>query len=390
MRFSVEKPVFEEAIQTCARAVNAKSPLPVLSHILVEAHGNTVRLTATDLDFGIELEVAAEVLEEGSRALPARLLSDIVSRLPAAPVTVETDEARIRIRCGRSKFEVASIDGSEFPSIPVAENAAEFAFPQREFRAMVKKVGTACATSDESRAVMTGILTQVEGGTLRMVATDGRRMGLAEFTTPDDALAAALGGGREALSVIVPGKAMQEVARISADSEEPLRLLLSSNMMHCTVRNVSMHCRLLEGSFPDYKRVLPTEFQRCLRMGRDALLAGLKRMLIVAQERQSPNLIVLDLADGTLDLSANTPDLGLGAEEIPVIYEGAPLRIAFNGLYMQQVLSVLECDEVQVQLQDDTRSAVLRPWGDEGFRYVLMPVRLREAVVEEAPEGVAA
>jgi len=380
MHLSIDKNTLDEGVQTVARCVSPKSPLPILSHILAEASGETLRLTATDLDMGITLAVPCRTLYEGARALPARLLLEIVNKLPAAEVALECDEAKVKIRCARSKFEVASLPPEEFPSLPAPANAPELAFPQREFRAMVKKVATACAASDESRAVMTGILVQVEGDTLRMVATDGRRLAVAEHTLPEEVrLTQALGGGGVAKTVIVPGRAMGELARIAADSDDPLRLRLAENQLFCTARNVSLHCRLLEGHFPEFQRVMPREFQRTLRVGREALLAGLKRMLIVAQERQSPNLIVLACEEGRVEMSANTPDLGLGTEEIPVIYEGAPLRIAFNGKYMQDVLSVLDDEEVQVDLQDDTRSAVLHALGDTSFKYVLMPVRLREA-----------
>lgn len=381
MQLECEKPILEEGLQTVARAINPRSPLPILSHILMEARGDQLTLTATDLDLGVCLQIPATIAVEGSLACPAKLLLEIVSKLPGAPVTLQATEGRVQILCGRSKFEITTLPAEEFPNLPSGERYPEVALPQKEFRAMVKKVATATAASDESRAVMTGILTQLEGDQLVMVATDGRRLAFAEHRMPNALDVQA--------QVIVPGRAMQELARIAGDHEEPLHLRLADNQMFCTLRNVSMHCRLLEGHFPDYRRVMPTEFQRGCRVGREALLAGLRRMLVVAQERQSPNLIVLDLTAERLVLSANTPDLGLGQEEVPIIYEGADLRIAFNGKYMLDLLSVLDCEEIQMDLQDDTRSAVLRPHGEMDFRYVLMPVRLREALAEE-PEAVGA
>jgi len=381
MQLECEKPILEEGLQTVARAINPRSPLPILSHILMEARGDQLTLTATDLDLGVCLRIPATIAVEGALACPAKLLLEIVSKLPGAPVSLQATEGRVQILCGRSKFEITTLPAEEFPSLPSGERYPEVALPQKEFRAMVKKVGIATAATDESRAVMTGILTQLEGDQLIMVATDGRRLAFAEHRMPNALDVQA--------QVIVPGRAMQELARIAGDHEEPLQLRLADNQMFCTLRNVSMHCRLLEGHFPDYRRVMPTEFQRTCRVGREALLAGLRRMLVVAQERQSPNLIVLDLATERLLLSANTPDLGLGQEEVPIIFTGQDLRIAFNGKYMLDLLTVLDCDEMEMDLQDDTRSAVLRPQGETDFRYVLMPVRLREALAEE-PETVGA
>lgn len=389
MQIQLEKAALEEAVQTASRAISPKSPLPILSHVLLEAHGEHAKFTATNLDLGISLRIPAQVVEDGAVAVPARVFLDIVSKLAAQPVGLHAKDGRLHIHCGRSKFEIAHLPAEEFPKQPEA-GSDEVQLPQRSFRRMVRQVSTATAATDESRAVMTGILTQFEGNSVRLVATDGRRLALAEQPLPEDeTLSRALGGKASSDTVvIVPGKAMGEIARICADNDETLTLRIGESQLHCRVRDVSLHCRLLEGSFPDYNRVMPTQFSSTLRVGREALLAGLKRMLIVAQERQSPNLIVLDLREECLSLSANTPDLGLGQEEIAVIYEGRPLRIAFNGKYMLDLLSVLDAEEVQVRFQDDTRSAVLQEWGSEAFRYLLMPVRLREAVPEAEAAAV--
>lgn len=380
----VEKPALDEALQTAGRAVNPRSPLPILSHLLLRAEGNTLTVTATDLDLGVTVAIPAKVATAGSLAVPAKLLGEIVTKLPAAPVALHVDGSRLKVACGRSKFEIGTLPAEEYPSLPSGERFPEIALPQKEFRSMARRVGVATAATDESRAVMTGIRVVFSGDMLVMVATDGRRLAVCEHQLPAATqLTRALSDETGEQAVIVPGKAMAEFVRQSG--EEDLCLRLGESQLFATVRNVAMHCRLLEGNFPDYRRVLPTEFERTCRVGREALLAALKRMLVVAQERQSPNLIVLDLADEQLVMSANTPDLGLGQEELAVIYEGAPLRIAFNGRYMQDMLAVLDGEEVLLELQDDTRSAVLREYGQADFRYVLMPVRLREPVEEPVP-----
>jgi DNA polymerase-3 subunit beta len=176
----------------------------------------------------------------------------------------------------------------------------------------------------------------------------------------------------------VPGKALGELSRVINDSQDSLRLFMSQGMMHVMCGEVSLHSRLLEGTFPDYRRVLPQDFTRRVRIGKDALQSGLQRMLVVAQEKQSPNLVVFQFGEGQLNLTANTPDLGIGQEEISVVLEGDPLTIAFNGRYWIDILAVLDCEEVQLSFQDGSRSGVISPYGDEDFRYVVMPVRLRD------------
>jgi DNA polymerase-3 subunit beta len=168
------------------------------------------------------------------------------------------------------------------------------------------------------------------------------------------------------------------------DSDEVVYFSLAQGQFYCSIGNVSMHSRLLEGVFPDYRRVLPQSFQRFGRVGRESMLGAIQRMLVVAQEKQSPNLIVMDLDTDGMTLSANTPDVGVATEEVAVVYEGEPLKIAFNGKYVVDALSVLDCEEVDLDLQDDTRSGVIRPYGQQDYKYVVMPVRLREVVEEGA------
>lgn len=375
MQIVTEKQTLLEAFETVSRAISPRSPLPILSHVLLEASDTALRLTATDLDLSIHLSTPCNTVQTGSLCLPAALLKDIIGKLPSGQVGLHAEqEGRITLLAGRSKFVVTTLPAEEFPTLPQA-TGNQLDLPQKALKEAIRLVLPAVAKSDESRAVMTGAQVELDGGHLVLCATDGRRLAWAraEASTVDKQV------------VIVPGRALQELARACADTEDPIALRLEHNHLWVAVRNLSMHCRLLEGLFPDYKRVLPTEFLRFARVGREALSAGLKRVLIVAQERASPNLVCLDFDDGRLLLSTNTPDMGFATEEIPCNYEGAPLRIAFNGRYVLDGLAVLSCEEVVFDLQDDTRSAVLHE-GDPHFRYVLMPVRLREAIPEEGSQ----
>ena len=377
MEITCEKNIFAQALGTAARAINPRSPLPILSHILMQAEGGRLRLSATDLDLGVVIEIATDITESGAVACPARLLGEIVGKLPGAPIRLRSHhDGRIDLHCGRSRFEIATLPAEEFPSLPKEQDGTRVRLPQKTLKTMIRRVNLATATADESsRAVMTGVLLQLSQGDLTMVATDGRRMAYHHCNLPEQA--------QEEFQVIVPGRAMQEIMRLLNDSEEAVELTLAEGQLHCRVAEVSLHCRLLEGTFPDYRRVLPKEFQRTLRIGREAFLGALQRMLVLALEKQSPNLVVLELSEGQLVLSANTPDVGLGQEEIAVVLDGAPLKIAFNGKYIADALSILDSEEVQLDFQDDTKSAVLSTFGESNYKYVLMPVRLREAVTDE-------
>ena len=377
MEITCEKNSFSQALATAARAINSRSPLPILSHVLMKAEGGKLRLSATDLDLGVVTDFPVDITESGAVACPARLLSEIVSKLPGAPIRFRSHhDGRIDIHCGRSRFEISTLPAEEFPSMPKPAEGIQIRLPQRQLKSIIRRVVLATASVDESRAVMTGVLVKFSGTEMTMVATDGRRMACQFYACPES-----LGEG---VQVIVPGRAMQEIVRLLNDSDELVELSLAEGQLHCQVGDVSLHCRLLEGTFPDYRRVLPTSFQRSCRIGREAFLGGLQRMLVLAQEKQSPNLVVLDLSEGQLAISANTPDVGLGQEEISAVLDGEPLRIAFNGKYIADALTILEAEEVRIDFQDDSKSAVLSHYGEEGYSYVLMPVRLREAVNEES------
>ena len=375
MELECEKNLLVQALGVVSRAINPRSPLPILSHVLFEAQGEQLRCTATDLDFGVVISQPSSVLDSGSVACPARLLSEIVGKLPGAPVRLKaTSEGRLHLSCGRSKFDISTLPAEEFPGIPQAGDLPQVGVSQRLFRSAIRRVAIATASSDESKATMTGIYTHIDGSTLTLVATDGRRMAYQELAieNPD---------GLQ-VQAIVPGRAMQELSRLLGDVDEPVCFSLAQGQFYCSLNSVTMHSRLLEGVFPDYRRVLPKEFQRFARVGRESLLGALQRMLIVAQEKQSPNLIVLDFDGDVLMLSANTPDVGVAQEEVAVVYEGEPLKIAFNGKYLAEALQVLDAEEVDLDLQDDSRSSILRPFSQQDYKYVVMPVRLREVVEE--------
>lgn len=378
MHVKIEKAQLEEGLQVASRAIHGRSPLPILSHVLLKASHETLELTATDLDLGLQTRLPAEVEQPGSLTCPARLMSEIVAKLPAGPVELHlVQEGLLAIRSRRSEFHVSTLPAEEFPSLPSAEEAPSVSINQGLLKTMVRRVAVAAASQEETRAVMTGLLTILKPDSITLVGTDGRRLACMRRELPRD-------DNRDTQAVI-PARALLELVRVLSNEEEEVGLAFTPGQVFFHLPTTSMHCRLLEGTFPDFEKVIPKEFQRNCRVGRDALLEGMKRMLIVAQEKQSPHLVRLDFGSERLRISANTPDLGSGKEEIPVVLEGDELTIAFNGRYIVDGLTVLETEELEFNLQDETRSAVLRPYGESGFDYVLMPVRLREPVLEEQP-----
>jgi DNA polymerase-3 subunit beta len=385
MQLTCEKKRLEEAVMACARAINPRSPLPILSHLLFEAKDGEVKITATDLDVGMSIKLEAEVIQPGSITCPARLTQDIVSKFPAGVVEMKTmAEGRMLLTCGNSKFELSTLPAEEFPSLPDLDNETSSAqLPQASLKSAIKQVAVAAASSqDESRAVMTGISLSLEEGTLTLVATDGRRLACVRKSVDVPLV------GEEKLAVVVPARALIELSRL-IETKGDVSLRVGKSQAFFKFDNFSLHCRLLEGRFPDYTKVVPTQFNRMCRIGRDDFVQALKRMLVVAQEKRSPNLIRLRFSEDTLGLSANTPDLGSGEEKLPVVFEGDPLTIGFNGKYLVDGLGVLDTEEIQFDLQEETKSAVIRPLADTTYDYVVMPVKLRDVAEDFDREPVS-
>ncbi len=383
MQLTCEKKPLEEAVAAAARAINPRSPLPILSHLLMEAQGEFLKITATDLDVGLTIKIPAEIQTPGSITCPARLFQEIVSRLPAGQAKIEiAQEGRLTLSCGSSRFEFSTLPAEEFPSLPNLDEARSVSLQQSALKGLIKQVAIAAASSqDESRAVMTGISVTIDDSVITLVATDGRRLACTRRRLE-------LAEVEERVQVVLPARALVELSR-SVHDEGSLILKIGKNQVFFEFSNYSLHSRMLEGRFPDYTKVVPTSFDRMCRVGREDFIAALKRMLVVAQEKRSPNLIRLKFSEDTLHLSANTPDLGSGDERIPIIFEGDPLVIGFNGKYLVDGLSVLECEEIQFDLQEDSKSAVIRPLGDTDYDYVVMPVKLRDVSEEFDRETVA-
>jgi DNA polymerase-3 subunit beta len=380
MHLDCEKTVLENALSQVSRAISSRSPLPILGHILMEARGDELRVTATDLNVGVQTSIPVRVHAEGATTCSARLLADIVGRLPAGPTTLQTvREGSLKVTSGRARFEVATLPAEEYPTLPVPEHASSLRVPRRVLKMMVARVGIAAAEVDESRPVMTGILTILDASGITLVATDGRRLARMACELEQD-------GGGEA-RVVIPARAMHEMVKVFGDGEGEVEVLFADSQAFFRVPGIQFHCRILEGTFPDFNRVIPKSFQRTARLGREALANALRRMIIVAQEKDSPHLVRMEFEPDRLTLSANTPDLGSAREEIAALLDGGPLTIAFNGKFVLDCLSVMDAEEVQLDLQDESHSAVLRPLQDSSFDYVCMPVRLRELSAE--PVGAA-
>lgn len=348
--------------------VERRNTMPILANVLVEASGGNLRITATDLEVGVRGTLEAEVSQEGMVTLNARKLYEIVREAPEETLQLRRLENEwVEIRSGKSVFKVVGLDAREFPQFPRFDGEKLSAAPAGVLKEMIEKTLFAVST-DETRYNLNGVFVEGrEGGIARMVATDGHRLALVERDL------AALGLEK---GVILPRKGLAELKKVLEGSNGGVVSLgFKENMGLVVKEDVELFMRLIEGDFPDYNKVIPRDNPHLLKIEQGALHQALRRVSILSSERYKG--VRMEVGKGRVAISTNNPDLGEAAEEIEVDYQGTPLTIGFNARYLMDVLSVLGTGaEIGLTLKDEVSPSLLRQTGDDGYLYVVMPMRL--------------
>lgn len=367
MRISCAQTDLVKAVQTVGRAVSGRTTMPILSNILLEAVGDTVKLAATDLELGIQTTVAATVEESGAITLPARLLAEITASLPqtVVRVSVEQGASRAEIQCEDTMFELLGLPAADFPLLPEPEASEVASLEASLLRGMIRQTVFAVST-DETRPFLTGVHVAAEDRTVRLVATDGGRLSLRTAVLDR--------GVRQRFAVIVPSKTMHELARLLAGLGGSVTLALAENHLVFTLPEVRLVSRLIAGQFPNYEQVIPQGFKQRLRLQTERFLRAVRRAAITA--RDSANVVRLAARGSELTITSNTPEVGKAVERLPVEAEGETVEIAFNARYLMDCLSVLETDEITFELSGPLSPGAIRPVGQQDYIYVLAPVRV--------------
>ncbi|MDR7518677.1 MAG: DNA polymerase III subunit beta [Armatimonadota bacterium] len=356
-----------KAVALVGRAVSTRTTMPILGNILLETRRETIKLAATDLDHGIQTEVPARIVHGGAITLPARLFTEIVTNLPPADVqiTVAENGTEVKVLCETITYDLMGLPAADFPLMPEPEAAPVASVDSGLLRTMVKQTAFAVST-DETRVFLTGLYLVLDGKEIRLVATDGGRLalrigGLAKAAT-------------QKVGVIVPAKTMHELARALTGVEGGVEISLAENQILFTMPTARVISRLIPGPFPNYQQVIPQSYKQRVTIGTERFLAAVRRVALTA--RDSANVIRLQTQDETLILASNTPEYGRSEERIAVGVEGEPVATAFNARYLIDCLSVLETDELVLELTGPLSPGVLRPAGQGEYTYVLAPVRV--------------
>ena len=353
---------FLEGLQTVQNVVSSKGSLQILQNALIVAKDNRITITTTDLDISERCFVECEVVAEGSTTLPIRCLSSIIRELNEDKIFVDVNDENVAsVQCGSSFFKIIGMAVSEFPPTPESEGQSSYTLDQGVFREMLRK--TSYATSmDETRRVLTGVLLSFKEKKLTMVATDGRRMALVEHEVEysDDADA----------DMILPIKVVSELMRILSNDGE-LKIFVQKNQIIFSTGKTSISIKLLEGSYPNYRQVIPSGCEERVTIDRELLLSAIRRVSVVTTDKS--NAIKMIFSANQLTISTNSPDIGEARDTLPVKYAGKEIAIIFNPEFVMDPLKNIDDDEVYFELNDGRNPALLKC--SIPFLYVLMPLR---------------
>jgi DNA polymerase-3 subunit beta len=367
MKLSISRDSLLSAVQVAGRAVSSRATLPALGGIALDATGDSLTLRATDMELGIAVTADDAAIEsKGNVLLPGRLVGDVVRSLPPGKVEIalRAEQGDVELAAAGARFHLRTLPAEDFPRFPDLDASAA-SLPAAPLAATIDVVARA-ASRDEVRPILTGVLFQVEGSTLTMVATDSYRLSV-KHTELEPAVG-------EAIEANVPARALRELARVIAQqAPEQVALSLARNQAVFRAGTVVLFSRLIEGQFPSWRQLIPESFEHEVRLPRPELLEVARRIGHLAQ-RNAP--LRFAFAEGELTVAAETPEVGDASEAMPAPYSGEPLEIAFNPQFLVEGLESVEGDEVVIKLSSPLRPGLLEPVGREDFSYLVMPIRL--------------
>ncbi|MGA8969393.1 MAG: DNA polymerase III subunit beta [Pseudolabrys sp.] len=372
MKVTVERAELLKSLGHVHRVVERRNTIPILANVLVKADRGKLSLKATDLDLEVTDSTAAEVSPGGSTTVPAHMFYEIVRKLPEGSQIVlegSGDRAVLSLRAGRSRFTLQTLPESDFPDLAAGEMSHSFKLPAADLKRLIDKTQFAIST-EETRYYLNGIYLHTAGtaksGMLRAVATDGHRLAQVELPLPQGA--AGMPG------IIVPRKTVGEVQRLVETGEGDVTVELSAGKIRFTIGNVVLTSKLIDGTFPDYARVIPVNNDKSLVVDKKDFEAAVDRVSTVSSERG--RAVKLSITGGRLVLSVTNPDSGSATEEIEVEYDADPLDIGFNSRYLLDIAAQIEGEVAVLKLADPGSPTLIQDKDAKGALYVLMPMRV--------------
>ena len=366
MKFTIERSHFIKSLQQVSGTLGGRATLPILSNLLLKVEENQLSMTATDLEVELVSRVALEgEFEAGAVTVPARKFLDICRGLPdSAVITVVLEGDRVQVHSGRSRFSLATLPAADFPNIEDWQSDVELTITQGDLRSLIEKTQFSMANQDV-RYYLNGMLFEIDGNVLRSVATDGHRMAVS--STQFDANLAQT-------QLIVPRKGVLELVKLLDAPEQTVTLQIGSSNIRAEVNNFIFTSKLVDGRFPDYRRVLPQNTNKTLQASCDELRQAFSRAAILSNEKFRG--VRVNLANNEMRITANNPEQEEAEEMLDVSFSGDPIEIGFNVSYILDVLNTLRCENVRFSMSDANASALVENVEDDSAMYVVMPIRL--------------
>ncbi len=376
MKVTVLQENLARGLSVVSRAVSPRSTLPVLSNILIATDEGRLRLSATNLELGITCWIAARIDEEGSTTVPSRTFSDLVNAMPSDQVqlTLDVKTQNLHVKGGASNNDIKCIDAQEFPPLPTPEMDSAIQLNVADFKEMIHQVAFASST-DEARPVLMGVLMHVEKDKVTMAAADGFRLSVrkAQLSNPVS----------QPINVIIPARALNELARVASDGEEPIYMVVPKNrgQVLFRVKDVEVVSQLIDGTFPDYQQIIPRSYKSRTLVSTATLLKACKQAEIFA--REGSNVARLDIKESKgemqpseVEISATSEETGKNETIVEATVDGGSVLIAFNVKFLREALEVIKTPNVALETSASNAPGVVRPVGDDNFLHVIMPMHL--------------
>ncbi|MCH8684079.1 DNA polymerase III subunit beta [Pedomonas mirosovicensis] len=369
MRVTVERAAVLKALAHVQSVVERRNTIPILSNVLIEAEDDGLRLMATDLDLQVVETVPATTVQRGATTVAAHTIFDIVRKLPdGSQIELTLADGRLSVAAGRSRFQLATLPRDDFPIFAEGDLPFGFTIPAATLRQTIDRTRFAIST-EETRYYLNGIFMHVTDEAkpaLRAVATDGHRLARVAIERPE--------GSDGMPDVIIPRKAVAEVRKLLDEVDGDVQVSLSQSKIRFAFNNAVLTSKLIDGTFPDYSRVIPTANDRLLRINAKELAQGVDRVSTIATEKT--RAVKLSLDTNKVTLSVTSPEAGTAAEEISAEYGSGPLEVGFNSRYLLDILSQIETETVEVHLADAASPTLIRETADSPAIFVLMPMRV--------------
>ncbi len=372
MKLTIERAALLKSLAHVQSVVERRNTIPILSNVKLDGQNGRLSLNATDMDLDFVEMVPADILRPGATTAPAHTIYDIVRKLPdGSQVEIDFDggDSQLTLRAGRSKFVLACLPVEDFPALSDGPLPYNFTVASAELKALIDHTRFAIST-EETRYYLNGIYLHgaagATGDVLRAAATDGHRLARTEITLPDGA--AGMPG------IIVPRKTVNEIRKLIDETDAPVAIGLSDTKIRFTLGDTVLTSKLIDGTFPDYERVIPTDNDKQLDVDVGLFAAAVDRVSAISTEKS--RAIKLNVEKGTVTLSASSPESGSAVEEVEGSYESTPIEIGFNSRYLLDILGQIEGDTARFAMADASAPTVVRDIGEGGAIYVLMPMRV--------------